>query len=56
MRSKDPNGRLEDFYRVCYSMDVLDTNGRKGIPRGQIALLFQELVFCRLLIWGPKTK
>lgn len=32
-----------DFYRVCYSMDVLDTNGRKGIPRGQIALLFQEL-------------
>ncbi|CAE7501876.1 unnamed protein product, partial [Symbiodinium pilosum] len=32
-----------DFYRVCYSMGVLDTNGRKGIPRGQIALLFQEL-------------
>eukprot|EP00434_Breviolum_minutum_P024718 symbB.v1.2.021831.t1/scaffold1910.1/size96378/3 len=32
-----------DFYRVCFSMDVLDTNGRNGIPRGQIALIFQDL-------------
>lgn len=24
-------------------MDVLDTNGRNGIPRGQIALIFQDL-------------
>mmetsp|Transcript_36822 Transcript_36822/g.85078 ORF Transcript_36822/g.85078 Transcript_36822/m.85078 type:complete len:492 (-) Transcript_36822:42-1517(-) len=33
-----------DFYRVCYSMDVLDTKeGKRGIPRGQIAILFQEL-------------
>ena len=23
-------------------MDVLDTNGRHGIPRGQIALIFQD--------------
>lgn len=33
-----------DFYRVCFSMDVLDTNGRTGIPRGQIALLFQDIL------------
>ncbi|CAL1135679.1 unnamed protein product [Cladocopium goreaui] len=33
-----------DFYRVCFSMDVLDTNGRHGIPRGQIALIFQDIL------------
>ena len=33
-----------DFYRVCFSMDVLDTNGRNGIPRGQIALIFQDIL------------
>ena len=32
----------QDFYRVCFSMGVLDTNGFKGIPRGEIALIFQE--------------
>eukprot|EP00437_Effrenium_voratum_P020722 CAMPEP_0181445090 /NCGR_PEP_ID=MMETSP1110-20121109/25409_1 /TAXON_ID=174948 /ORGANISM="Symbiodinium sp., Strain CCMP421" /LENGTH=497 /DNA_ID=CAMNT_0023569125 /DNA_START=37 /DNA_END=1530 /DNA_ORIENTATION=- len=36
-----------DFYRVCFSMGVLDTNGFKGIPRGEIALIFQDI--CRSL-------
>ena len=33
----------QDFYRVCFSMGVLDTNGRQGIPRGSIALIFQDI-------------
>lgn len=43
----------EDFYRVCFSMDVLDTNGRTGIPRGQIALLFQAV--SRRVFWLHPT-